>query len=328
MRALSYRLQHSYLNSSSKLWRISKNTQVFQRKAQTKAMKPISTLWKPKLLLMINLMKHCASTQVWAMYVHLPSLVDSGGRALSFRLSAPTSALQTGLSLTTLKQQPAALMGLNISCCEHLCDYIHHSRDTCASTARRKPSKSSTFADPGQRKVGQRGPPCPFVYIITQVLSVHAACLLVSRPLFQLTSSTHSLQYDLQLTSREGRIAPLGMWLLEIPQVRWKSRWIFKKPVVLSQLSGGGAMYLGPFEQGVERWRSGSTSTTTAKSRPCRRLTSTHAFTALLLVDSARPVAESPPVVSMGQTGSTRRTPQKGQGLLILLLVKIFSLTW
>lgn len=158
------------------------------------------------------------------MYVHLPSLDDSGGRALSFRLSAPTSALQTGLSLTTLKQQPAALMGLNISCCEHLCDYIHHSRDTCACAARRKPSKNSTFADPGQQKVGQRGPPCPFVYIITQVLSVHAACLLVSRPLFQLTSSTHSLQYDLQLTSREARIAPLGMWLLEILQVRWKSK--------------------------------------------------------------------------------------------------------
>lgn len=235
---------------------------------------------------MINLMKHCASTQVWAMYVHLPSLDDSGGRALSFRLSAPTSALQTGLSLTTLKQQPAALMGLNISYCEHLCDYIHHSRDTCACAVRRKPSKNSTFADAGQWKVGQRGPPCPFVYIITQVLSVHAACLLVSRPLFQMTSSTHTLQYDLQLTSREARIAPLGMWLLDILQVRWKSKWIFKKPVVLSQLSGGGTMYLGLFEQGVEWWSSGSTSTMTTKSRPCRRLTSTQAFTALLLVES------------------------------------------
>lgn len=50
-----------------------------------------------------------------------------------------------------------------------------------------KPSQNSAFADPGQWGVDQRGPPCPFVYIITQVLSVNAARLLVSRPLLKPT---------------------------------------------------------------------------------------------------------------------------------------------
>lgn len=41
----------------------------------------MSTLWKPRLLFMINLMKHWASTQVWAMYVHPLSVEDNGGGA-------------------------------------------------------------------------------------------------------------------------------------------------------------------------------------------------------------------------------------------------------
>lgn len=46
----------------------------------------------------------------------------------------------------------------------------------------------------------------------------------------------HNLKYDLQLMSRGARIAPRRRWLLEVVPVRWKPRWSFKKPVVLSQL--------------------------------------------------------------------------------------------
>lgn len=77
----------------------------------------------------------------------------------------------------------------------HACMYVKKKE--------KKPSKNSTFADPGQWSVGQRGPPCPFVYIITQVLSVHAARLLVSRPLLKptcnLTCSWRAEEWELHL---------------------------------------------------------------------------------------------------------------------------------
>lgn len=42
---------------------------------------------------MINLMKHCASTQVWAMHIHLPSLDDSGGEGRDILFQAQRTDL-------------------------------------------------------------------------------------------------------------------------------------------------------------------------------------------------------------------------------------------
>lgn len=183
-------------------------------------------------------------------------------------------------------------MGLNISCCENLCDYIHHSRDT----------PETTFADPGQWSVGQRGLPCPFLYINSQVLSVHATCWLVGWSLFQLTSSctAWNMTCSWQAEKRELR---LNGGFLEIVHVRWMPSWNFKKLLVLSQLNAvtehvneeknsGFVLDKYPFAVGEMPcgccWRMmwnfcrlALTYTSITKSRPYRRCTAMHVITAI-----------------------------------------------
>lgn len=106
-----------------------------------------------------------------------------------------------------------------------MCDCIHHSRDT----------PETTSAIPSRCSIGPRGLPRLFLFIITQVLSVHMlSCQLAPFPadLFM-----HNLKYELQLMSRGLRIAPQERWRLEIVPVQWKPRWSFKKLVALSQLN-------------------------------------------------------------------------------------------
>lgn len=178
-------------------------------------------------------------------------------------------------------------MGLTISCCEHLCDYIHHSRD----------SPETTLAHPGRWSVGQRGLPCPFLYIITQVLSAHATCWLVSWPLFRLTSSRTTWNMTCSWRAKGARIAPRGRWLLERVRVRleakaefWKAggattvkcsrrtrkrgeeQWI----CTVAEMAGGCCWRM--------MWNSCSltlTSTRITETGPCRRHTSMHVSTPL-----------------------------------------------
>lgn len=185
-------------------------------------MKPISSLWKPRLLFMVNLMKHWASTQVWAMYVYPPSVEDNGGHTLSFRLSAPTSALQRGLSLTALKKTACSLDGpecfllwafvcLHSSLEGHTRNNIRWSRSVVC-WSKRAPLSVSVHHHAG-------------VVSARNMLTCQLAPFLAD--LFM-----QNLKYDLQLASRGARIAPRGRWLLEIVHTWWKPRWSFKKLVV------------------------------------------------------------------------------------------------
>lgn len=81
------------------------------------------------------------------------------------------------LPLAMPETQPAASTVPGISRGEEVCDYIHHSWDTCGLEWQK------TFADPGQWSVGQRELPVLFMYISAQVLSaLPTTCWLISRP--------------------------------------------------------------------------------------------------------------------------------------------------
>lgn len=81
-----------------------------------------------------------------------------------------------------------------------VCDYIHHSRDTCGLEWQK------TFADPGQWSLGQRGLP------VCLCTSSHRCCqrtrqhVDLSAGYFPADLSTYDWKYDLQLTS--GRVVP------------------------------------------------------------------------------------------------------------------------